>query len=395
MKRIIIFTGKGGVGKTSIAAAHALKAAKQGYKTLIVSTDMAHNLTDLLGCPIGREETEVLTNLYALEIDPTYEMHHDFSAMMVSFQKLLSFQNQGEEDPIELLEMFPGIEELFSLLKIHRIFETGDYNLIIVDCAPTGETLALLKFPELLSWYMEKFFPLGKLAVKIARPITKTFLSLELPDGKAMNDIERLYLKLNQLQLLLKDRSVSSVRLVTLPEKMVVEETKRNFMYMSLYGFNVDGIYINRVLPTELDNPFFDQWITIQAGYLAELEAIFANIPICRIPWFDLDLNGIKGLERLDQVALDVPDLFGIRTISSGERYEKDGVDYRLSFTLPAVTKEELLVHQSGNDLIIRIGNVKRAIRLPDLLRGYEVAKAGFTDHELTIRFARIKEQSL
>lgn len=389
MKRILIFTGKGGVGKTSIAAAHARKASQEGIKTLIVSTDMAHNLGDLFERAVGREETEIAPNLYGLEIDPTYEMHHDFSAMMDSVQKLLSFQKEADEDTMELLEMFPGIEELFSLLKIKKIFESGRYDLIIVDCAPTGETLALLKFPELVSWYMEKFFPLGKLAMKIARPISKTFMRLELPDGKAMNDIERLYLQLNSLQDLLKDKTISSIRLVTLPEKMVVEETKRNYMYMNLYGFHVDGVYINRVLPAETGNSFFADWLTIQAGYIDELETVFAAVPVCRIPWFEIDLNGLASLDRVSETALTAPDLFAVRAVPSGERYEKDGQDYRLYFELPGTAKEELLVHQIGNDLIVRIGNVKRSIRLPDLLRGYTAGTAGFKENCLTVRFVK------
>lgn len=389
MKRVIIFTGKGGVGKTSIAAAHARKASQEGKKTLLVSTDMAHNLGDLLECPVGREETLISDNLYALEIDPTYEMHHDFSAMMEAFRKLMSFQQENDEDALELLEMFPGIEELFSLLKINRIHETKDYDLLIVDCAPTGETLSLLKFPELLAWYMEKLFPIGKVAMKIARPISKTLLKLELPNGKAMNDIERLYLKLNHLQVFLKNKEYCSVRLVTIPEKMVVEETKRNYMYMNLYGFHVDGIYINRVLPENIDNSFFSEWLRIQARYLDELEAFFTGVPICRIPWFDIDLNGLDSLDRVNRTALTAEDLFEVRDIPSGERYEKTASGYQLRLHLPGADKDAVVLHQSGNDLIIKIGNVKRSIRNPDVLRGFTVSSAKFRENTITITFSK------
>ncbi len=392
MKRIMIFTGKGGVGKTSIAAAHARKASLQGLKTLLVSTDMAHNLSDLLECAIGRETTKVADELYALEVDPTYEMTHDFAAMMQAFEKLMSFQREKEGGSLELLEMFPGIEELFSLLKIQLLFEKEDYDLIVVDCAPTGETLSLLKFPELLSWYMEKLFPIGKVAMKVARPISKTVLNLELPDGKAMNDIERFYCKLGQLQGLLKNPEVCSVRLVTVPEKMVVEETKRNYMYMNLYGFHVDGVYINRILPDNVDNSFFSEWLQIQAHYIQELEDLFGEIPLYRIPWFDIDLNGMESLDRVIESSLTDQDLFKIREIHSGEAYEKTAEGYLLSIYLPCIEKKDLVMHQAGNDLIIKIGNVKRNIRKPDVLRGFVVNSAKFEDNLLKISLVKEDE---
>lgn len=256
MGRIIIFTGKGGVGKTSVAAAHARKASLKGLKTLLVSVDMAHNLEDLFECSIGRVITPLADNLFGLEIDPDYEMKHNFSHLMKAIEKMIPAGSDKQED-LENMTMLPGIEELFALLRIQQIYEYGEYDVIIVDCAPTGETLALLKFPELFAWYMEKLFPVGKLAMRLLHPVSQKLFKIELPDGKAMNDIERLYLKLLQLQELFKNREVTSVRIVTVPEKMVVEETKRNYMYLSLYNYNVDGVFINRILPAELNQPFF------------------------------------------------------------------------------------------------------------------------------------------
>jgi arsenite-transporting ATPase len=268
MKRIFIFTGKGGVGKSSVAAAHAIKSAKEGNKTLLVSTDMAHNLGDIFEVSLGKEPLQVAKNLDAYEIDPNFVMENDFSDMKESLCKLLP---KSDGNNMEDFGMLPGMEELFSLLKITDIYKEGTYERIIVDCAPTGETLSLLKFPELLSWYMEKLFPVGKVAVRLLAPITKQFYKIELPNKTAMNDIERMYLKLAELQELLKNRETTSVRLVTMPEKMVVEETKRNYMYMNLYNFNVDGLYINRILPKEIDNTFFEEWLQIQEKYISQL----------------------------------------------------------------------------------------------------------------------------
>jgi len=263
MGRILIFTGKGGVGKTSMASAHAMLSAEQGKKTLIVSTDMAHNLCDIFETTIEKTITNITKNLDALEIDPNYMMENEFSDMRRAFGNMI--QSSGLPlGTLEQLSLFPGMDELFSLLKIMEVYESGEYERIIVDCAPTGETLTLLKFPELLSWYMEKFFPVGKVALRVLSPVSKVMFKIQLPDKAAMADIEKLFFKLIKLQELLKDKSVTSVRLVAMPEKMVVEETKRNYMYMNLYDFNVDGVYINRILPKDIDNEFFNEWIDIQ-----------------------------------------------------------------------------------------------------------------------------------
>lgn len=388
MSRIIVFTGKGGVGKTSVAAAHARKASKEGKKTLIVSTDMAHNLGDLFEMDVKRDVTKVDERLYALEIDPYYEMKHDFAAMMDALTNMLPGKSE-EKTSIEDLEMFPGIEELFSLLKIQEIYQSHEYDLMIVDCAPTGETLSLLKFPELLSWYMEKLFPVGKVAMKVMRPISKQFFQIQLPDGKAMNDIERMYLKLAQLQDLMKDREVCSIRLVTIPEKMVVEETKRNYMYLNLYNFNVDGVYINRILPQDVKNDFFDEWMLIQNGYIEELNSIFTGIPVYSIKWYDIDLNGLSSLDRVCEDALTDENLFEVKCTAVNEVYEKKGEGYELKVYLPCVQKDEIEMHEAGQDLIIKIGNFKRNIPLPGTMRSYEIQGAKMEGNYLNISFGK------
>lgn len=388
MSRIILFTGKGGVGKTSVAAAHARKAALMGKETLIVSADMAHNLSDLFEMSIGREVTQIAEKLYALEIDPYYEMEHNFHSMRNAFEKLIpSMQIEKGDSELSDLSMFPGMEELFSLLKIQDLYESKRFEVIIVDCAPTGETLSLLKFPELLSWYMEKMFPIGKVAMKVLRPIGKQFFKIELPDSKAMNDIEKLYVKLTELQVLLKDSEVTSVRLVAIPEKMVVEETKRNYMYLNLYNFNVDGLFINRILPRKIDSPFFKEWVEIQATYIEELENVFGSIPISYIKWYDIDINGIKALDQLVIDVMTEDNLFEVRNIKPNEVYQKNAQGYLLTVNLPCVNKEEIKMHESGNDIILRIGNFKRCIPVPDILRNYSVSAAKLKEDTLTIQF--------
>ncbi len=388
MQRIIIFTGKGGVGKTSVAAAHARKASRQGYKTLIISVDMAHNLSDLFEMPIGKEITQIDKNLLGLEVDPEYEMAHNFSNLMSALKKLMP-KNDGQQENVDDLSMFPGLEELFSLLRIHQLYESGEYDVIIVDCAPTGETLALLKFPELFSWYMEKLFPIGKFAMRILHPVSQKLFKIELPDGKAMNDIQKLYLKLIELQELLKNREVTSIRLVTMPEKMVVEETKRNYMYLNLYNFNVDAVFINRMLPTELNEPFFDEWLLLQSEYIDELEQIFGMIPLYKIKWYDAEISGMKALDRLVNDVLTGEDILDIKTTIRNEEYEKTQNGYLLKVYLPCANKQDIDLHESGSDIIIRIGNFKRSIPLPNALRKYHVTGAKLNEGYLIIPFER------
>lgn len=387
MSRIIIFTGKGGVGKTSVAAAHAVKAAKDGLKTLIVSTDMAHNLSDLFMRELNEEPKEVLENLDGLEIDPNYEMNSNYKNISVAFKELIPDLDNEDSDALEDIVVFPGIEELFSLIKIKDLYEKNIYDLIIVDCAPTGETLSLLKFPELLSWYMEKLFPVGKVALKVLRPIGKVAFKIDLPDKKALSDIERLYINLAQLQKLLKNQEICSIRIVTIPEKMVVEETKRSYMYLNLYNFNVDGIYINRIIPSEVNNNFFDAWKEIQKKYIEELDDVFFGIPTYKIKWYDSDVNGVQGLEKVIKDSFGDRKIFDVLKTTENETFKKVDQGYLLDLYIPFVDKSHFDLYQSDTEVIIKIGNFKRNIPIPDVIRKYSVDSAKLENERLKIIF--------
>ena len=388
MGRIIIFTGKGGVGKTSIASAHALKASQNGMKTLIVSTDMAHNLKDIFMKDIGKEYSEIANNLYALEIDPNHEMNNNYGNMFKAFKNMMPETSLENENLLEDMVVFPGIEELFSLIKIKEIYEKNIFDLIVVDCAPTGETLSLLKFPELLSWYIEKLFPIGKVALKVLRPISKAAFKIEMPDKHALNDIEKLYVSLCELQSLLKNRNVCSIRLVTIPEKMVVEETKRNYMYLNLYNFNVDGIYINRVIPLEIENDFFDEWKKIQGEYIEKLNEVFLDMPTYKVKWYEIDINGFEGLQRIINDSLEDENIFNVLKINSNETFKKLENGYSLTLKIPFAEKNDFDLFESSNEIIIKIGNFKRNIPLPDVVRKYSISNAKFENGELNIIFS-------
>ncbi len=371
MERILIFTGKGGVGKTSIAAAHARKSAQEGKRTLLFSADMAHNLSDLFGVKVGRKETRITSDLYALEADPEYMMEHEYQDMVRAIENLLGstgVEISGADEIFSIMGL-PGMGELFSLLKILDLYENSAYDRLIIDCAPTGETLALLKFPELMCWYMEKFFPVEKLAMRILSPLSRAFLKIELPDKHAMTDIERLYVRLAGLQNLLKDDEITTVRIVTLPEKMVVEETRRNYMYLNLYGYYVDGVYINRVLPETVDNRFFEGWKVLQKKYLAELEEVFGKVPLVRVPWYEKELCTLEALDRICGDVLEGCPVFEVQKHQGGENYEKTEEGYVLKLFLPCAQKEDLDLYQSGGNIILKAGNFKRNIALPDTLR--------------------------
>lgn len=404
MSRIYIFTGKGGVGKSSIAAAHAVRSAQERKRTLLMSTDMAHNLGDIFERKFGREPENVLPNLDAYEIDPEYVMSHDFAFIMEYLGRMLLEAEQSSavaaskrrqtdkagNDGSALWDfgMLPGMEELFSLLKIADIYRGGKYDRLIVDCAPTGETLSLLKFPELLSWYMEKLFPIGKVGVKVLAPVSKAVFKMEMPNKHAMNDIERMYLKLAELQELLKDRDTTSVRIVTTPEKMVVEETKRNYMYLNLYDFNVDGIYINRILPREIGNGFFRQWLELQREYIGQIKECFADISVYEIPWYDEELKGERAIRRIVDDVLVHRDVFAGRISSEREKFTETENGYELAVFLPCANKEDIDLYQSASDLIIKTGNFKRNVPLPNVLRRYAVSGAKFENGKLVVQFA-------
>lgn len=386
MNRIYIFTGKGGVGKSSIAAAHAIKSATEGKKTLLVSTDMAHNLGDIFMRKLGKEAENVMPDLDIYEIDPEYVMEHDFSSVMKYLGNLLSdFDDYSLQD----MGMMPGMEELFSLLKIADIYNSETYERIIVDCAPTGETLSLLKFPELLSWYMEKLFPVGKVAMRMLSPISKSVFKVEMPNKSAMTDMEKMYLKLVELQELLKNRDVTSIRIVTTPEKMVVEETKRNYMYMNLYNFNVDGLYINRILPKDINNDFFHQWITIQGEYITYLKESFSALPIYEIPWYEEELRGVENIRRIVEDVLARKDVFDGKKLTQREHFKQIERGYQLEVFLPCVDKSSIDLYQGRTDIVIKIGNFKRNLPLPNILRNYVVTGAKFKEEKLCIIFEK------
>lgn len=386
MRRIYIITGKGGVGKTSVAAAHAVRSARDGHNTLLVSADMAHNLGDIFQTKAGGHIQEIAPRLSVLELDPYMLMREEYPNINKTISNL-SGTVGAAIDSIGETYMIPGFENLFSLLKIRDLYLSGKYDRIIVDCAPTGETLSLLKLPELLSWYVEKFSPVGRTLTRVLTPVAKLRYRMELPDEEAMDEIGQLYNSLVKLQDLLKNPETSRVRLVCIPERMVVEETRRSYMYLNLYHYPVDAVFINRILPDHTGSSFMENWHQIQKGYIEELESVFTQIPITRIPWFPAEIRGMEAVERLSTQALSDRDLFDRPVRTDNEVYAPIEGGYSLTILVPGASQEEVEVFMRDMDVDIRIKNFMRSIPLPGVLRGAKMTSALVEDGTLTICF--------
>ncbi len=273
--RTILYTGKGGVGKTSVAAATAVRAAAAGLRTVLLSTDPAHSISDSLGCDLGHEPTEIRENLWGQEVRAQVEMERSWTAMRDWLSQALARQGI-DRLRAEELTVPPGMDELFSLLQIRRHHESGEFDLIVVDCAPTGETLRLLGFPEVAQWWMEKVFPWNKWLAGAARPLART-LDLPVPELSALGELERLAENLLAVNRILRDRERCSIRLVLNPDRMVIQEAKRTFTYLSLYGYRTDAVIANRIFPPELDRGYFDSWRRKQEQNLEEIAAGFVG----------------------------------------------------------------------------------------------------------------------
>ena len=254
--RIILYTGKGGVGKTSVASATACQIARQGKKVLIMSTDQAHSLCDAFGVKLSNTPTKISDNLEAIEVDALIENEAIWGNIKGYIEKLMLLKTEKSIEVEELL-VFPGFEDLISLLKIKQINDENNYDVLIVDCAPTGETMSLLKFPELFKWWMDKIFPMKRKAAKIAKPIVERTIKIPLPDDKTFDEIEILYNKIDELHELMLQKDKVSLRIVTTPEKIVIKEAKRNFSYLHLYDFNVDAIIVNKIISEEGGKGYF------------------------------------------------------------------------------------------------------------------------------------------
>lgn len=384
--RIILYTGKGGVGKTSIAASTALESAKKGMKTLVVSTDPAHSLGDSLDMKLSNEPVEITKNLWAQEIDATHEVEEGWGKVQQYLTDL--FTSKAIKDiTTEELTVFPGMEDLLSLLRILKYYKEGRFDTIIIDCAPTGETLALLSFPEMLRWWMEKLFPIKKKAIKVAGPIAESLLKIPMPSGQVLSEIDNMYYQLDEMKKIFSDRSITSIRIVVNPEKMVIKEAQRSFTYLNIYDFNVDAIVVNRVIPDNVTDDYFKVWKDIQKKYKADIIESFSPIPIYYAPLFENEVVGMPMLNRMAAEIFKGENPVEIKYNGRAQEIHKDGEDYVLTINTPFLDKNELSLNQKGDELIIKAGSIKRNITLPRTLLNLSIKKAKFEEEALKIWF--------
>jgi arsenite-transporting ATPase len=384
--RVLLYTGKGGVGKTSVSAATALKCAELGYRTLVMSTDPAHSLADSFAMPIKSEPTPLTENLWGLEIDPFREIEENWATVKDYLSTL--FASQGVDDIVaEELSILPGMDELFSLLKIRQFYEKEAYDVIVVDCAPTGATLRLLHFPDMIGWYMRRLFHVQRKVVGTIRRFTDEIFSVPLPGDEVYDTVERLYKRVGDMKEVLADPKITSIRLVLNPEKMVIEETRRAYTYLNLFGFVCDAVIANKVLPEEVTDEYFAEWKASQQRYLEEVEASFGALPIFKVRLYEREVVGIDALRQMAN------DIYGDRdpterfADSKPMRIVKRGKDYWLELHLPFTEKGEIQLMRKGDELIIRVGTIKRHLVLPHILAKQEPKGAKLENGILQVRF--------
>ena len=371
--RIILFTGKGGVGKTTLSAATALRTASQGIKTLVISTDPAHSLSDALDRELGPEPLEVAPNLFAQEFDVYYSMKKHWEN--VRQLMLVAFRWQGVENVVaEELSALPGMEEASAFLWLEEYYQKQEYELIIIDSAPTGETLSLLALPQVTQSWIMKAFPGQRFAMKGFGAMVRTMTGIPLDKG--LDELENLFEKLERIHKVMQDPEVCSIRLVLNPERMVIREARRAYTYLQLYGYNVDGVIVNRIFPEEAGQGGFQQYISSQKEYLEEIDTSFQPLPIFRLEHLGREVFGLELLGRIGEATYGNINPAAVLFHDNPFEFEEKDGGYLARIKLPLVEEQALTVKKFGDELILTLGNQRRSIFLPRFanylqLKGY------------------------
>jgi arsenite/tail-anchored protein-transporting ATPase len=384
--RTILYTGKGGVGKTSVAAATARRCAAAGLRTMVLSTDPAHSLSESLAVAVGNEATAVSSHLWAQQVDAQGEMERNWSAAQGWLGELF-VQRGVDRISAEELTVPPGLDELFSLLALKTHYESQEFDVIVVDCAPTGETLRLLSFPDVARWWLERVFPQQGRILDAARPFARALLDIHLPGEEVLHDVHRLVRNLIAMNEILRDTERVSVRLVMTPDRVVIDEARRTFTYLNLYGYLTDAVVVNRVFPEEV-GPYFAAWRARQQQHLLDVRDAFGEVPVLCAPFFADEVAGPSSLDRLGDALFEDRCASALLHTSLSEELvvEPDAATLRLD--LPFARKEEISVKKIGLELVVRVDGFKRTLLLPPVLTDYRPTGASFTDGALQVRFA-------
>jgi len=383
--RIILFTGKGGVGKTTAAAGTATAAALRGQRTLVLSTDAAHSLADAFGVPVGGDPNEVDHNLFVQQVDA----QRRFERSWVDIQQyLLSVLDAAGVDPItaEELTVIPGAEEVMALLELRSHAVSGEWDVIVVDCAPTAETLRLLALPEALGWYMDRVFPMERRIVKALKPILTRAAGVPMPHDSVFDAIERLHRDLEEVHEILTGKD-SSVRLVLTPETVVVAEARRSLTTLSLFGYRVDGVIANRVFPEAGSDAWRRQWVAAQSEVLAEVEQSFVDLPIWRSSYRPCEPVGVEELSAFAKAAYGEDDPLASPAGEGPMTIRRTKSGATLSMALPFVAKADVDLARHGDELVVTVGSYRRLLALPAALGKQKIAGARVDDGALQVRF--------
>lgn len=385
--RVLLFTGKGGVGKTSVAAATALRCAEQGARTIVISTDPAHSLGDSFDKFIDSHPTKVTGSLYAQQLDAQERMEEHWGEIQAYLVDVFNWAG-AEGIEAEELSVPPGLDELFSLTDIKSFVGSGEWDVLVVDCAPTAETIRLLSLPDILSWYMDRFFPMGRRLNRVIGPVLSKVTTMPVAGDDVFSATRRFWDQLEGVKGILTDPAVTSVRLVVNPEKMVIAEARRTYTYLSLFGYRVDAVVANRLLPADVTDPWFDAWKAQQAEHLVTIEEGFAPLPILRAQLASDELVGVERLRAFGEMVYATADPTAI--LHEGEPMRVHTVDggYQLIQELPFADRDDLELGKLGDELLVRIGPYRRALLLPDSLRSREITDASLRDGLLKVTFS-------
>jgi arsenite-transporting ATPase len=386
--RVMLFTGKGGVGKTTVAAATAVRASSKGSRTLVLSTDPAHSLADSFEVPIGAHPTEIAPRLWGQQIDAQERLEDNWREIQDYFVQVMNWAGT-ETIQAEELTVLPGLDEIFALIDVKNHVESGEYDVIVVDCAPTAETLRLLSLPEIMNWYIDRIFPVQRRAVKAVRPILTRTTSLPIAGDAVFAAVERLHRNLESVHEILTDEKVASVRLVVNPEKMVISEARRTYTYLGLFGYRVDAVVVNRIIPADVTDPYFGKWKDIQAEHLATVHESFEPVPILEARLFDREMVGVPLLGEMADEVYQGLDAMAVLYRDDPIRVRRRGTGYVLTVRLPFVSRDDMDVHRRGEELYVRVGSYKRNLVLPQSLKRMVVREAHFAGDHLEILFAR------
>jgi arsenite-transporting ATPase len=364
-----------------------VRCAAAGYRTVVMSTDPAHSLGDSFDIELGAEATKVGDNLWAHEVSSLHEMQRHWAKLHEYAVEVFSTQGLDEVLADEVANP-PGMDEVASLMWIKHYAQRAEHDVLIVDCAPTGETLQLLTFPDAARWWLDKIYPWSRRAMRVARPVLQPMMNVPLPTDEVYASLKDLLLDLDGMRKVLTDAETTTVRIVVNLEKMVIKEAKRAYTYLSLFGYVTDAIIVNRLLPGELHDELFQKWQRIHKRYRAEVEQSFAGIPILDVPLFDSEVVGPKMLSRMASA------IYGDRNpaerfaIVNSQRIDKDGADYVLSLKVPFVDRSDVDLSRHNGELYVTVGNYRREIALPRVLARRDTAGASIADGELRVRFA-------